>query len=286
MVAMISCCLLAPFWDTFYTFAGSEHSVPLIFLSFLLSLVDCTSSLVYLPYVSLFDTSYVSALFVGEGLSGVVPALLGVVQGVGFSRGEEGVNGSSDITNDGATLVDLFSQNNTTIKTATQTRFGVDVFFIIIAFLLLLSLNSFLLIHFAKYFKQFTIQDGGEDKNKISSNNKNSKKQLNTLQRIILLLMITWVNGLTNGVLPSIQSYACIPYGHMIYNLSTKLSILVSPLTSLTTFFLPVPNMAVLHSLNLIGSFTTAYQISLAVMSPNPPFQYQPIGAILVVSYF
>ena len=39
------------------------------------------------------------------------------------------------------------------------------------------------------------------------------RKQLATRDYMVLLLLTAWVNGLANGVLPSIQSYSCLPYG-------------------------------------------------------------------------
>ena len=42
--------------------------------------MDCTSSVVYWPYVSQFDESYSAALATGESLSGSIPALLAAVQ--------------------------------------------------------------------------------------------------------------------------------------------------------------------------------------------------------------
>lgn len=38
------------------------------------------------------------------------------------------------------------------------------------------------------------------------------RKQLERWEYFMLLLLIAWLNGLSNGVLPSIQSYSCLPY--------------------------------------------------------------------------
>ena len=39
------------------------------------------------------------------------------------------------------------------------------------------------------------------------------RKQLGKCVYLVLLLLVAWLNGLSNGVLPSIQSYSCLPYG-------------------------------------------------------------------------
>lgn len=41
-------------------------------------------------------------------------------------------------------------------------------------------------------------------------------------QYAFLLGVISWVNGLTNGVLPSTQSYSSLPYSNMAYTLSVR----------------------------------------------------------------
>lgn len=38
-------------------------------------------------------------------------------------------------------------------------------------------------------------------------------KCLNKKEYLILLVLTAWANALTNGILPSIQSYSCLPYG-------------------------------------------------------------------------
>lgn len=51
--------------------------------------------------------------------------------------------------------------------------------------------------------------------------------------------LVAFVNALTNGVLPSVQTYSCLSYGPVVYHLSATLSSMASPLTCLLSMFLP-----------------------------------------------
>lgn len=47
------------------------------------------------------------------------------------------------------------------------------------------------------------------------------------------------MSSLTNGVLPSVQSYSCLPYGNTAYHLSATLSSMANPLACIVAMFLP-----------------------------------------------
>ena len=78
-----ACLLLAFFWRETAIVFGRRHSVALVSLTWLLALVDCTSSVVYLPFMAGFPSLYMTAFYIGEGLSGLAPGLAGMAQGVG-----------------------------------------------------------------------------------------------------------------------------------------------------------------------------------------------------------
>ena len=80
-MGLISCVLLSLFWSVTTEVSGDPHSVAMFLLTFLLAAVDCTSSVVFLPFMKHFPKEYVSALYIGEGLSGLVPSVVGLSQG-------------------------------------------------------------------------------------------------------------------------------------------------------------------------------------------------------------
>lgn len=80
-IGVSSTIFLSVFWSRTSRIFGSEHSVALLILTFFLSLVDCTSSVVFIPFMKYFPELYLSALYIGEGLSGVIPTVLSLSQG-------------------------------------------------------------------------------------------------------------------------------------------------------------------------------------------------------------
>nr|CAD7570718.1 unnamed protein product [Timema californicum] len=62
---------------------GEEHSTALFALVFFVALVGCTSSVLFMPFMRHFRNIYLISYYVGEGLSGFVPSIAALVQGVG-----------------------------------------------------------------------------------------------------------------------------------------------------------------------------------------------------------
>lgn len=52
-----------------------------------------------------------------------------------------------------------------------------------------------------------------------------------------LLVLLGVSNALTNGVLPSVQSFSCLPYGTMTYHLSVVLGNIANPLACFVAMF-------------------------------------------------
>ncbi|XP_067018692.1 solute carrier family 52, riboflavin transporter, member 3-A-like isoform X2 [Acropora muricata] len=94
-IGAVSCALLGFYWDKTSIIDGNQHSTVLFILSFFLALVDCTSSVVFLTFMSIFPSTYITALFVGETCSGLLPALVALGQGI--NSGSK--NHQSNVTN-------------------------------------------------------------------------------------------------------------------------------------------------------------------------------------------
>ena len=126
-VGIIACILLALFWSKTANIFGSPHSVALIVLTFVLALVDCTSTVVFIPFMKHFPAVYMSGLYIGEGLSGVLPSVVALIQG--------SVNNSIGCT------------KSYTGYEALGIRFSPSVFFVFLAIMLLLCGLAFLAIN-------------------------------------------------------------------------------------------------------------------------------------------
>ncbi|GFS03412.1 solute carrier family 52, riboflavin transporter, member 3 [Elysia marginata] len=85
IVVVLSLCALfySFFWEHTATVAGSEYSVALLSLTFVQSVFAAMTSQAYLAFMSHLKARYMSSLFLGMGLSGLLPALVAVAQGSG-----------------------------------------------------------------------------------------------------------------------------------------------------------------------------------------------------------
>ncbi len=148
-VGYVSLVLLAFLWDRTVWIAGQERSFVLLALSACLGTVDNMSVVVFAPYMARFKSQYLTAFFLGEGISGVLPAVLGVLQGVGEKP-------------DCVNITEVVF-NQTTNETLTywkflpvfpDPRFSIRTFFLLISVIMFLSGVSFSLIHFLPYSKR------------------------------------------------------------------------------------------------------------------------------------
>lgn len=73
--------LLAFFWDTTYEIFGANHSVVLMILLFVMSMINATSNVLFMPYMAAFHQNYLTAYFVGMGLSSLIPSIISLLQG-------------------------------------------------------------------------------------------------------------------------------------------------------------------------------------------------------------
>nr|XP_006814314.1 PREDICTED: solute carrier family 52, riboflavin transporter, member 3-A-like [Saccoglossus kowalevskii] len=80
-IASLTCMIF--FWDHTTTIHGREYSVFFLLLIGLLSIVDCTSTLSFLAFISLYPETFVAPYFAGDGLSGLLPGVAALIQGVG-----------------------------------------------------------------------------------------------------------------------------------------------------------------------------------------------------------
>uniref|UniRef100_A0A914XJC1 Riboflavin transporter n=1 Tax=Plectus sambesii TaxID=2011161 RepID=A0A914XJC1_9BILA len=73
--------LLALFWDRTAFIGGERRSVALFLAFFGLAIVNCTSNVLFMPYMAAFHHSYLTAYFVGMGLSALFPSVVSLIQG-------------------------------------------------------------------------------------------------------------------------------------------------------------------------------------------------------------
>ncbi|XP_006860790.1 PREDICTED: solute carrier family 52, riboflavin transporter, member 3 [Chrysochloris asiatica] len=321
-VGTITCTLFAFLWNMTSRVLGGHHSIAFLALTFFLALVDCTSSVTFLPFMSQLPIHYLTTFFVGEGLSGLLPSLVALAQGSGLTTCVN-ITGTPDITPNPTTnrtigiiqganstlMSDLTGTTASTIHLESRylpANFSPLVFFLLLSFMMACCLAAFFFLQLQRrhwkastedlFSSQITLhsfrpqekQDlslpGPVDSIKDQGPVEEKTASLHPVQLAFIYLLVAFVNAFTNGVLPSVQTYSCLSYGPVIYHLSATLSNMANPLACFVTMFLPLRSLPFLGGLVMLGTGFGAYNMAMAVMSPCPLLQGHWAGKVLIVA--
>lgn len=247
--------LLAFFWKETVVVAGAPRSVALLVLTFFLAAVDCTSSVTFLPFMMRLKPQFLTTYYIGEGVSGLLPALVALIQGVGVVH----------CTNSTQSFNDSYNSSKTTDLQAQYqpANFSVEVFFFVLSAMMLVCLVAFLLLNYHPAVARE--HHNGRYTNGVKEKSHKNRKQIeqkpmmdpyrpeNQKQRssfgtgayswmevFYIFVILAWANALTNVVLPSVQSYSCMPYGNNPYHLSATMAAVSNPLACFIAMFLPI----------------------------------------------
>uniref|UniRef100_UPI00398E7829 riboflavin transporter 2 n=1 Tax=Pristiophorus japonicus TaxID=55135 RepID=UPI00398E7829 len=299
--------LLPFFWKVTSVFTGARHSTALLILAFFLSLVDCTSSVTFLPFMTRLQPKFLTTYFIGEGLSGLVPGLVALGQGVGIvncvnsTTNTTGSQSSNSTGGDSDRLVAQYQPAN----------FPPEVFFFFLSGVMAVCLAAFILLNHlpqsrrqratSKYVKQTEATNGGaelcnrevpEQRPMITASDSQQEARVKAIsgtgkysrsEMVLIFLVLAWVNALTNAVLPSIQSYSCLPYGNLAYHLSAALGAMANPLACFVAMFYPNRSLRLMGFLTLAGTGVGSYIMSMAALSPCPWLVQSQAGKALIV---
>ena len=269
---------LALTWDWVATLS-SPHSVGLFISVFFLSLVDCTSSVLFLPYMGLFRSLYLNSYLIGEGMSGFVPSIAALAQGV---------SGNPVCTN-------MTLDNGTVVEEAVvgEPRFTTSNFFTFLLAMMAISLVAFLLLHYlptARKERTGTSPSNANFSEVLQHSNEEPVEEevgkTKPLYNTALLLTIqAAVCFLSNGALPSIQSYSCLPYGNTVYHLAVTLNAMANPLMAFLAFFMPCTQQGVVLSLALLGGALSTFILATALASPGMIAGLGVGGSLVVITW-
>ena len=98
------------------------------------------------------------------------------------------------------------------------------------------------------------------------------------------MAILAVVSGLSNGVIPAIQSYACIPYSYYIYHLTLTLSNIANPVTCFVFPFIRSTATLIIAVLSCVYFGMCTYILIVASQSPNVLLRCNDSGAVLIVS--
>ncbi|CAL1283759.1 unnamed protein product [Larinioides sclopetarius] len=300
-IVITACVLLSFFWDTTTVIFDELHSTALLVLAFCLSFVDCTSSLLYLPFIANFKEQYVISYMIGSGLSGPVSGVIAMAQGVG---------GYADCRN---VTVNTTTENGTSTDYVLQPyypppRFSPNIFFGILSAQMLISWIAFILLSSLPQAKRERVpltpvsrpsnpalaenfqssSTSGDfstsiEKPSLSQQCLLGKPGLSKTHYYLLLAIQGFLSTIHNGVLLSIQTYSCLPYGSIAYHLTVTLSSFANPLCCFVAIFFPVTNIYAVGGLSAFTTVWSIYVLVIALLSPAPPFVDLAIGAALIV---
>lgn len=286
LLAVAASALLAVFWSHTVTIAGEERSLLFLLFTFVLALVCCTSNVTFLPFMFRYPPEYIRTFFIGQGFSALFPCVVALGQGVGKLECK---------TVNGTVTPEYFKEN-----------FPAQNFFWFLCVMLSVSCLSFWLITRRQTETQ---KDALPQENENTEAPKNgeethplhngamtpvSEEQVQveeqppartfwTQRNIYLLFLLAISNALTNGVLPSVQSFSCLPYGTMTFHLSVVLGNIANPLACFLAMFVILRSSSGLGCLSVAGGVFAAYLMALAALSPCPPLVGSSAGVALVV---
>ncbi|GMR58406.1 hypothetical protein PMAYCL1PPCAC_28601 [Pristionchus mayeri] len=276
---------LAVFWS--YTVGG--YSVLLYAFMFGVALVNATSNVLFMPFMSQFHPSLFPAYFVGMGLSSLVPSLLSLAQG----------------TSNFECVTTLNEYNVTTTQPVYQPpRFSVSAYLWMIASWTAVATAAFGILQYREWSDEqqgekhecdscseeatplkdgrgteMKTMNGEESTQEIQSSSPSSTRA----HPFILLLLTAVVNAQMNGVIPSVHSYAALPYSQVVYHLGLTLSNIVSPIASFLPMFVGVRSVPLLSCLTALSTATTAFIVYLGLISPAHLGDSFTAGGILSV---
>ncbi|VIO99348.1 Protein C20orf54 homolog, putative [Brugia malayi] len=290
LTLLIFCCLctvlMALFWSQTIFLFGQERSVVLMILLFGMALVNATSNVLFMPYMATFHDSYLTAYFVGMGLSALFPSIVSILQGSGNN---------------------CVVVNGTSIQTSGILQFGVKEFNFIMLSWMLLATVAFVCLIFLKNAKIAGKKEPSTDQSpkKLSPSvdepgspssrefnplnqcaetyGAENRSRTNNLRFMLLLFLIASISAQMNGIVPSVQSYASLPFSQKTYHLGLTLSNIVSPIVCFLPLFVKINGLPVLVSLTMVSTVLTGLIIAFAAMSPTPILQFSAWGSVLII---
>lgn len=298
-IGVLACILLAFFWDKTTIVAGASHSTAFFIITFFLALVDCTSSVTFLPFMMQLPANYITTYFIGEGLSGFIPGVIALAQGVGMAK----------CVNSSETAGNHTGENMWSLQTVyLPPNFSTEVFFFLLAAMMCISLAAFVALNRLPRTYELSTEnllpdavapvssgldnpgaetdgEGGKSKGEGAAQSKLllAAPEHTVYQLTFIYFMVVWVNAATNGLLPSVQTYSCMPYGNLAYHLSAALSSMANPLACIIAMFFQNRSLVFLGVLMVLGMGFGSYNMAMAALSPCPLLQGSVAGEVIIV---
>lgn len=219
-----------------------------------------------------FNPIHLTPYLIGEGLSGFIPIVVAIVQGVGESESCEVVDVMKEEIGKQTCAVNE-SCSVPEGKTSKQPLFSPNVFFTSLLATLLLSWFAFFWLLYSKtakteYKTECVPKEKGLDMNE---NSKAEKEKVGNTKYFILQGIIIYSCLSTFGIMPAIQSYSTLPYGGWSLHYTVILTGLAYPFGCFIAMLKHVTSLTTIYFWTFLGTLVSIFILVIAIMSPTPP---------------
>ena len=265
--------------------------------------------------------SYLTWYFVGEGLSSLLPSLMALVQGVGTNECVANGTYTNQTLVDGLPANLTCTR---WVQRATPARFPPENFFGFLFAMMAACLAAFTLLNYLPLARREhvqarekrTLEGAPRPQDKVSqsqttlvlSESKGSEYDacapqndgvgpegqtgdevkvqapLSRAQFAYLFIVLGLVTALSNGALPSIQTYSCAPYGLETYLLASTMANIANPVAATLVMLLPTRSLLLVGVTAAGGALVGGFCFLTAGLSPAPPLQHETTGDVIIVS--
>ncbi|CAF0989427.1 unnamed protein product [Rotaria sp. Silwood1] len=248
-------------------------------------MLDCTSSLVFFDYMKRFRTQYLRAVFLGEALTSAIPTVLILAQGVA-----------------GETIC-IQKINSTLLEPSyTQPRFSVKIFMFCIAGIIIASLIAFILLRWTSIVRLADAAEKNVREKAISNRNvaveenlpmvnviksRTSSKSIQHMPRrlFFLFLILNTVNStISFGCLPSLSTYALLPFGQKAFYYWSVLLPIAYPLALLLSIYWKHVSNHVIVLQSIFNWLLATFIFIIARQSPCPWLADTIQGALMIIT--
>ncbi|XP_063709696.1 solute carrier family 52, riboflavin transporter, member 3-B-like [Culicoides brevitarsis] len=281
--------LFSQLWDLTTLIFDKERSLSLLGSVLMFSFMACTSSVLFMPYMGRFPSSYIVQYFTGVSFGGLICAFLALVQGMGSTEEKLiATNETESVTEEPQMQID-------------QPNFSVSTFFLLISGILFVSGIAFYLMDtleiFKKQYANVEIRYGNDytfnsaENEEMRETNDEDKRQqprqqlkkLSPINYRNLLLLFGVMSAVINAIIPSVLSYATLPFGSNTYHYTITVVYIMEPLAYIFGNFIPHSSIRAVWIVAFIPVLPCTYLMINAVMSPYPWLLGTTIGEILPI---
>ena len=226
--------------------------------------------MIFLPYMATFHPTYMTAYFIGMSFSSLYPSVIKLIQGVGSDK---------------------------TSKSAppTEPLFHVQIYNLLIFVWMCAATLAFAVLHWkfgqansekednesAKNGQTVHQKADGDEADENGNGEQSPLKpektevaelaeQGGSVRYWTLISCLALISAEMNTIVPSIQSYATLPYSTLTYHLALTLSNISHPVANLIPIWFKPRSMTFILCLVFVCTASTAFIFMLALQSPEP----------------